>query len=260
MPMRARRWLAAAVVLCVLSHPAGADGIDALVAAYPDHLAGREGNELVWKDGTRMPISDGKTGKSFNELLDTADLDDMFVQTYTPGPPTGEPAVDHDPGRIRNAAFFVKMYGGCHAGEVKAHLTPVRWVDGSTVRVSDVNRLAVRLQHVSDALAKLPKKFRKYLVPSAGTYNCRNIAGTTRHSMHAFAAAIDISTAHTDYWLWNKPVDGRYPYRNRIPIEIVEIFERHGFIWGGKWYHYDTMHFEYRPELFLAGGTKPVGF
>lgn len=25
--------------------------------------------------------------------------------------------------------------------------------------------------------------------------------------------------------------------------------EKHGFIWGGCWYHYDTMHFEYRPEL-----------
>mgnify|MGYP002637708491 CR=1 FL=1 len=22
-----------------------------------------------------------------------------------------------------------------------------------------------------------------------------------------------------------------------------------GFIWGGRWFHYDTMHFEYRPEL-----------
>ncbi len=38
-------------------------------------------------------------------------------------------------------------------------------------------------------------------------------------------------------------------WRNRIPVEIVRIFERHGFIWGGAWYHYDTMHFEYRPEL-----------
>ena len=37
--------------------------------------------------------------------------------------------------------------------------------------------------------------------------------------------------------------------------KIVEIFERHGFIWGGKWYHYDTMHFEYRPEL-LPPGSK----
>jgi hypothetical protein len=32
-------------------------------------------------------------------------------------------------------------------------------------------------------------------------------------------------------------------------LEIVEIFERHGFIWGGKWYHFDTFHFEYRPEI-----------
>jgi peptidoglycan LD-endopeptidase CwlK len=35
-------------------------------------------------------------------------------------------------------------------------------------------------------------------------------------------------------------------------MEIVAIFEKHGFIWGGKWYHYDTMHFEYRPELMPA--------
>ena len=32
-------------------------------------------------------------------------------------------------------------------------------------------------------------------------------------------------------------------------MDIVRIFEKHGFIWGGRWYHYDTMHFEYRPEM-----------
>ena len=37
-------------------------------------------------------------------------------------------------------------------------------------------------------------------------------------------------------------------------MEIVRIFEKHGFIWGGKWHHYDTMHFEYRPELVGRGG------
>ena len=34
-----------------------------------------------------------------------------------------------------------------------------------------------------------------------------------------------------------------------MPLELVAAFERHGFVWGGKWWHYDTMHFEYRPEL-----------
>jgi hypothetical protein len=41
-----------------------------------------------------------------------------------------------------------------------------------------------------------------------------------------------------------------------MPYEIVDIFEKQGFIWGGKWYHFDTMHFEYRPEL-LDTGVKP---
>ena len=30
---------------------------------------------------------------------------------------------------------------------------------------------------------------------------------------------------------------------------VIDTFEKYGFIWGRKWYHYDAMHFEYRPEL-----------
>ena len=72
--------------------------------------------------------------------------------------------------------------------------------------------------------------------------------------MHAFAAAIDINKDLAHYWRRPGNKVGRVRrYRNRIPVEIVEIFERHGFIWGGKWYHYDTMHFEYRPELIAIG-------
>lgn len=48
--------------------------------------------------------------------------------------------------------------------------------------------------------------------------------------------------------------------RDQYPQEIVEIFEKHGFIWGGKWSHFDLMHFEYRPELLqkwrLVQGTR----
>jgi hypothetical protein len=66
--------------------------------------------------------------------------------------------------------------------------------------------------------------------------------------MHAYGAAIDLNVKQSDYWSWQ----GRLAdpvWRNRMPYEIVKIFEKHGFIWGGRWYHYDTMHFEYRPEL-----------
>ena len=78
------------------------------------------------------------------------------------------------------------------------------------------------------------------------------VVDTGRMSMHGYAAAIDLNLKVSDYWLWagkGKTI----PYKNRMPREIVDIFERHGFIWGGKWYHYDTMHFEYRPELLTGG-------
>jgi hypothetical protein len=65
--------------------------------------------------------------------------------------------------------------------------------------------------------------------------------------MHSWGAAIDINAAYADYWLWPRGKSG-----NAIPTEIIDIFERRGFIWGGKWSHYDTMHFEYRPELLNA--------
>ena len=41
-----------------------------------------------------------------------------------------------------------------------------------------------------------------------------------------------------------------------VPLPVVEAFEAEGFIWGGKWYHYDTMHFEYRPELMTLDKAK----
>ena len=67
--------------------------------------------------------------------------------------------------------------------------------------------------------------------------------------MHSFGNAIDINIKFSNYWLNDLKAKGHLNYKNVIPLEIVKIFEKHGFIWGGKWYHYDTIHFEYRPEL-----------
>lgn len=226
-----------------------------LVAAYPEQFAAIEGNDLVWRDGARMPVSDGVADKDFDTLLDHPDIDDMFVIPYRPGRPQGEPELNEDPGRIRYEPLFTKMYGDCETGEVAPEMRDVAWLKGK-VRFTTVNGAADALEAVVADLRKLPPEMTKYLVPSAGTYNCRRIAGTDRRSMHAYGAAIDINTDYTDYWLWSKPVGGLYPYRNRIPFTIAEVFERHGFIWGGKWYHYDTMHFEYRPEL-LPGKAAP---
>lgn len=228
--------------------------MDALVAAYPEHLARHDGTELVWHDGTVMPLSDGRAGKSFDELLERPSISDQFVIAYPLGKRVAVPAPNEDPGRIRNEEFFRKMYGDCRDGEVTKRLKPVKWLasrGGGILMVTEVNSVADRLGAVSRELERLPPSLTRFLVPSSGTYNCRPIAQTSRLSVHSYGAAIDINARFGDYWLWDKNKTGRFAWKNRIPLEIVEIFERHGFIWGGKWHHYDTLHFEYRPEIIL---------
>jgi D-alanyl-D-alanine carboxypeptidase len=227
--------------------------IGRLIAAYPDRLDRIDGNALVWKDGTRMVIDDGRGAKAHEERLAAPDLKDMLAQPYPRGATAEPPPVDFEPGRVRHAAFFDKLYGDCRRGEVTAHLVDVVWLPskwGKTVRVTRLNGVAEKLAAVSRELDALPARFDAFLFPSAGTYNCRPIAGTNRISAHGHGIAIDIATASADYWRWSgQSTGGPITFRNRIAMEIVAVFEKHGFIWGGRWYRYDTMHFEYRPEL-----------
>lgn len=236
------------------------------MAAYPEAIDRIDGNELVWRDGTRMALDDGKGVKTLSAWLERPDIEDMLRFPYPAGAGPAEPSRGDDPGRARNAAFFDKMYGSCRQGEVKGKLTTIEWLPGKArqrLEVTTVNGVAKRLEAVSRELEKLPASFDKFLIPAGGTYNCRPIAGTDRLSAHGYGIAIDIAVRQSDYWRWAPgAASDDVTFRNRIPLEIVHIFERHGFIWGGRWYHYDTMHFEYRPELLpllapLAG--EPAG-
>ena len=257
--LRARAWLRLGLLCAAGGGGAFAQPTDlsVLVRAYPDLLAGIEGGKLVWRDGTRMDIDDGRGEKPFQVLLSAPDIKDMLRMRYPLGRKGHAPAANFDPGRVRNAAFFDKMYGNCLATDIRKSFVAVPWLPtkvGARVLVSGINGAADSLRKVSEELDRLPERFLPYLHPSAGTFNCRPIAGTHRLSAHGYGIAIDIATRHSHYWQWTKPdASGAYAYKNAIPWEIVEIFERHGWIWGGKWYHYDTMHFEYRPELILAG-------
>ena len=226
-----------------------------ILAAYPDHLERLEGDALVWKDGTRMVFDDGNNSRSFDALLRTPDIKDQFAIPYPLEFSRQAPPKYFDPGRFRNEKFFTKMYGDCSSGEVTRKLAAVAWLPergGGTLHVTTINRVNEKLGAVSRELEALPDRFAQFLVPAAGGYACRSIEGTKIRSAHSYGAAIDINARLGDYWRWQSKA--RLGYRNKIPEEIVQIFEKHGFIWGGKWYHFDTMHFEYRPELI---GMKP---
>ncbi len=244
----------ALLLLLTFSSLAHADPIlSALVSSYPDHLSSYYNNTIVWHTGRRMPVSDGRPDKSFEQRLARPDIKDQFALAYPVGTDIKIPARNEDPGRFRNEAFFSAMYGDCRKGEVAKHLTPVAWLPrhgGGTLMVTSVNGVAGKVAAISRELEARPDLL-KYVSPSAGSYSCRSIAGTNRLSFHSYGAALDLNLRFADYWLW-KPEKDSLRWRNRIPPAIVEIFERHGFIWGGKWYHFDTMHFEYRPELIAA--------
>lgn len=229
--------------------------LDRLVRYYSSTISTYDDEFLYLKNGTKYRISDGRTDKSFKDLLEHPDIANMFYAEYPVGSIPKQPDNNIDPGRVRFEPLFVAMYGDCRHNEVSKNLRTIEWLpkhDGGNVKITKNNGVDTALDAVSRDLDELPYDFIKYLIPTAGTYNCRPVAGANYMSMHAFGAAIDLNTKYANYWRWGLIQQGEPKWKNQIPIRIVRIFENHGFIWGGYWYHYDTMHFEYRPELFLS--------
>lgn len=237
--------------------------------AYPSFKISSDGQEIFFKDGSRMPFTD-HSGldpiKDFDRIIDNVtSLEQMFLVPYKKGflkDSRGHiivvpPAENQDPGRFRYEAFFKKIYGKDQA-ETKARQIQVLWeIDGSKWLFNKNFFAAAAFAKVSADLSELVKQrpdLKPFLIsPLGGTYAWRNIAGSNNLSFHSFGVAIDINTKKTDYWRWDASKEKSHlpKFRNRIPPEIAQVFEAHGFIWGGKWSHYDTMHFEYRPELMM---------
>lgn len=219
-----------------------------IIMAYPDfHISYRD-NVIYFPDGTKIICDDGK-GKSFIEKLDDCDIEDMFSMTYDTTATI--PVYLNDCGRGRNEALFKKMYGISEA-EVRRNLAQVSWF-GQKIPFTKVNGAAHQLEKVANELVGVPG-LRKYLT-NASSFYWRKVRGANRQSAHSYGIAIDINTSFSNYWLWSNPKcteTDKLKYENHIPKEIVRIFEKYGFIWGGRWYHYDTMHFEYRPEFMVS--------
>ena len=93
------------------------------------------------------------------------------------------------------------------------------------------------------------------------SFTYREIAGSETRSQHSFGLAVDFVPrsyhGRAVYWRWSQVLDREGWYeipmamRWSPPQRVISIFERHGFIWGGKWLHFDGIHFEYRPEILL---------
>lgn len=226
-----------------------------LILAYPDDIKSIEKAEgdkiyLVLKSGIRL-IYDDKKQKNMESKMTSPDLQDMLEQSYPLTTTRMLMDTDFDPGRVRMYGLLKEVYGS-NQQQIEKQLGNVN-VGGRNFQFSKSNGAGQALKSAMAELISLAQRNNKVAAaafPSSGTYNYRVISGTNRLSPHAFGIAVDLARDSRDYWRWATREQGQKRLES-YPKEIVEIFENNNFVWGGKWGHFDILHFEYRPEIIM---------
>ena len=201
----------------------------------------------VLPDGSRIAWDDGRT-KTDEETLDDPDVEDVFAEPYSTGPIVPNHDMENGPGRVRLEKVFRATYGD-DAKAVEAKLVTITFA-GKKLRVHEKAKdvFVAAGTRVAAVIAADPSA-KKFLEDMGGTFVWRKVAGTNRASSHSFGVSLDFNPSLGDYWRWAK---GEPKWTNRVPAALVDAMEAEGFVWGGRWGKYDTMHFEWRPELFCA--------
>ncbi len=204
--------------------------------------------------GQLLPYDDGRK-KTFGQALAEPDLQDMFSLPYRRGPTAAIRPEGDDPGRVRVEPLFEFAYGRDRPA--------LRRVEFLGQKILLHSRIMGPLARVEERLRRLllsHPELRRTILPLGGAFARRHIAGTDRASAHSYGIALDISPRRSDYWRWRRVRDLRNgAHADRMPAQaIVDAFEEEGFIWGGRWYHFDTMHFEFRPELLDPSCSVPA--
>jgi len=236
-----------------------------LMMAYPEYILDVERGEdgtvyVIMKSGKKLLYDDGKT-KNQAQKSATPDLQDMLEQIYPLDKISELLPAHYNPGCVRHYSLLKEVYGA-NKTRIQSNLVKVS-IGYKFVEFNRNNQAAQALNSVMKELLPLARNNYKIYgaaFPSSGTFNFRLIGSTSRLSSHAFGIAIDLNSHKNDYWRWNTREAGQKRLTS-YPQEIVHIFEKYGFVWGGKWGNFDIMHYEYRPEIILKAryfSSKPI--
>ncbi len=172
---------------------------------------------------------------------------------------------DEVPGRPEG--FLDALLRTGSPGETASRISRVRFL-GWPVDVHEIAAPALReVSREVEAAGKTDASVAAFIsgIASVSGFNYRNIAGTPNRSYHGFGLAVDITPVSyggkETYWRWAMAKGEDWwavPYTRRwmVPQPVVQAFERNGFVWGGKWTFFDTMHFEYRPEVVILAKER----
>lgn len=112
--------------------------------------------------------------------------------------------------------------------------------DGVTVKYEGKQVATVRCHRkVSESLGRILKELSKVcpgvLMKYAGCYNNRSVRGGSTPSLHAYGAAIDFdpdTNGNHQHW----------PVGATMPIEVMEVFAKEGWLSAGAFWSRDAMH------------------
>jgi hypothetical protein len=254
----------------------------ALAQAYPGSVANVRFLNGDWAADVGGKVFYFAESRLLPESLRTAAAEyspQPFYQ-YRAGMPQWSEPSDEEAERMKNAAdsrqqnppkrsqhFFDALWRANTRSESYERVKTMKFLGHSVlVHYSIMEELALIEERILKAASAKPEV--KRWIDGLGSitgWNWRSIADTQSRSFHAYGAAIDLlpkSRAGLEtYWLWTREYNKEWwavPYSKRLhpPAEVLEAFEAYGFIWGGKWAFYDTMHFEYRPEILRLSGIE----
>ena len=229
------------ILVCMLSYPEMVRGVE----------RDRDGNVyLIMKDGRKV-LYDDRVKKLQDDKFYNSDLEDTLSEIYPLNSIEQVMSNNRDPGRFRCYSFLNALYGE-NKGEIDKNIHTIVTACGN-VTFNKANNASENLRLALNEVGELIKsneELRSFVVPLSGGYNYRFIKDTQMLSPHGYGIAIDLNKNDADYWKWATKEQGSKRIKE-YPTALVKIFEKYGFVWGGKWAHFDILHFEYRPEIIL---------
>ncbi|MDR3115730.1 MAG: M15 family metallopeptidase [Treponema sp.] len=269
----------------VAEAPRGEQVMKALAVAYPDRIEGAVYKDGDWAVSIRGVFYYYAQGRLLPEALrdQVAVYDPQPFYRYPAELPPWTPPGPEETARLKSQAdrrrlhppkrsrhFYDALWRASTKDSAYERVKTIRFLGRNVlVHYAILEELALVEERIY-AEARTNPQVRQWIngIASISGWNWRNIADSESRSFHAYGAALDLlpkSSGLATYWLWTARTTGEWwsvPYEKRLhpPDAVIKAFEAYGFIWGGKWFFYDTMHFEYRPEILLLSNLPLTDF
>lgn len=130
-------------------------------------------------------------------------------------------------------AFYGKPGDESQHARIDVRGMGVQYCGSAVNQILCHKKVADSLLRIIEELQKFPMILREY----AGCYNNRTMRGGSTPSLHARAAAIDFAPdSNGNHVSWPVAAD--------MPLGVMEIFAREGWMPAGAFWGRDAMHFQ----------------